>query len=88
MTQIFVAIERIERRFAPIESPDDFLDTEEGIDKLDAIFMILVATGESLKNIDKVTVTNHSYAVISRIQEYFKVIYYRVKWGQTRMAHA
>ena len=33
----------------------DFLVSEEGIDKLDAICMMLIAIGENLKNLDKVT---------------------------------
>ncbi len=55
LAQILIAIERIERRFTTIHSPDDFLKNEEGIDRLDAICMMLVATGESLKNLDKIT---------------------------------
>lgn len=34
---------------------DDFIDTEEGLEKLDAICMQLIAIGESLKNLDKIT---------------------------------
>ncbi len=55
LAQILVAIERIERRFTTINSSDDFIKNEEGIDRLDAICMMLIATGESLKNLDKVT---------------------------------
>jgi len=32
-----------------------FTDTPEGMEKLDSICMLLIATGESLKNIDKIT---------------------------------
>ncbi len=63
LAQILVAIERIERRFTTINSSDDFLKNEEGIDRLDAICMMLVATGESLKNLDKVT---HGKLLLSR----------------------
>jgi hypothetical protein len=34
----------VERRFAPIRSPDDFLASEDGIDRLDGICMMLIAT--------------------------------------------
>lgn len=55
LEQILTAANRIERRFAVITKPDDFLITEEGIDKLDAICMMLIAIGENLKNLDKIT---------------------------------
>jgi uncharacterized protein with HEPN domain len=53
--QILTAANRIERRCAGIGKPDDFLVSEEAIDMLDAICMMLIAIGESLKNLDKVT---------------------------------
>jgi len=46
--QIYRASRTILKRFEPIESPDDFAAS-------DAICMQLVAIGESLKNLDKVT---------------------------------
>jgi len=55
LSQILTAANRIQRRFADIRSFDDFLCSEEGIDKLDAICMMLIAIGESLKNLDRVT---------------------------------
>ncbi len=55
LNQILEATGRIERRSAAINSPDDFLATESGIDKLDGICMMLIALGESLKNLDKIT---------------------------------
>jgi uncharacterized protein with HEPN domain len=54
LKQILAAVERILRRFEPVESMDWFLDSEEGLEKLDAICMQLIAIGESLKNLDKV----------------------------------
>jgi uncharacterized protein with HEPN domain len=39
----------------PFRSPDDFLSNEEGIDRLDGICMMLIAIGENLKNLDKIT---------------------------------
>lgn len=53
--QIEDALHRIERRFSVIDSPDDFLATDDGIDRLDAICMMLIAIGESLKNLDRLT---------------------------------
>jgi uncharacterized protein with HEPN domain len=55
LRQIQDALLRIERRFSVISSPDDFLATDDGIDRLDAICMMLIAIGESLKNLDKIT---------------------------------
>lgn len=55
LTQILEAAGRIDRRFSLIRSPDDFLASEDGIDKLDGICMMLIAIGESLKNLDKVS---------------------------------
>ena len=43
------------KRFEPIRSPEDFTSSEAGLEKLDAICMQLIAIGESLKNLDKVT---------------------------------
>jgi len=50
---ILESIALIKRRFKTIKSSDDFLDSNEGIDKLDAISMRLQSIGEALKNIDK-----------------------------------
>jgi len=55
LSQILDAVARIERRFASIGFPDDFLSSDEGIDRLDGICMMLITIGESLKNLDKVT---------------------------------
>lgn len=55
LSQILEAAERIERRFAVIRSPDDFLLNDDGIDRLDGICMMLISIGESLKNLDKIT---------------------------------
>lgn len=37
LRQIHEACRRIERRFAPVRQPDEFLATDEGLDRLDAI---------------------------------------------------
>lgn len=49
------AIERLEERTENIISVDDFLDSSSGMVLLDASCMLLIAIGESLKNLDKVT---------------------------------
>lgn len=51
--EIEEAIRRIERRFANIESAEDFLRDDAGLDRLDAIAMMLVSIGENLRRIMK-----------------------------------
>ncbi len=58
LRQIHEAGKRIERRFSPVRHPDDFLANDEGLDRLDAVCMMLIAIGESLKNLDKITSNN------------------------------
>ncbi len=53
--QITDATEKILKRFNSIKRVDDFYESEEGLIKLDSICMLLIAIGESLKNIDKIT---------------------------------
>lgn len=67
INQMILSCERVENRFLPIQSIDDFLDSEEGIEKLDSICMQLIAIGESVKNIDKETDKKllASYPIIS-----------------------
>ena len=55
LTQIYQAAVTINKRFEPIKSANDFMDSAGGAEKLDAICMQLIAIGESLKNIDKIT---------------------------------
>ncbi len=55
LDQILVAAQRIARRFDPIRKPDDFLSSDDGIDRLDGIAMMLIVIGESIKNLDRVT---------------------------------
>lgn len=55
LCQILEAGKRIERRFSTVHSAEDFLATDEGLDRLDAICMMLIAIGESLKHLDKLT---------------------------------
>jgi len=55
LEDIKFSIELILKRFESIKSSDDFLATDEGLEKLDSISMRLVAIGEGFKNIDKIT---------------------------------
>jgi uncharacterized protein with HEPN domain len=55
LIQIHNATEVILKRFSYIKTPDYFLDSDEGLQLLDAICMQLIAIGESVKNIDKIT---------------------------------
>jgi uncharacterized protein with HEPN domain len=55
LRQILKSIQTLERRTRPIHAPDDFLRTERNLEKLDAVCMQLIALGESIKNLDKVT---------------------------------
>ena len=49
------AIERLQERTLKIYDIDDFLGSSDGMILLDAVCMLLIAIGESLKNLDKVT---------------------------------
>jgi uncharacterized protein with HEPN domain len=55
LEDILSAIERLEERTKDIHSTDDFLSSAFGMVLLDATCMLLIAIGESLKNLDKVT---------------------------------
>ncbi len=48
-------LKTIGKRTEKIESPNDFVSSETGMILLDSICMKLVAIGESLKNLDKVS---------------------------------
>ena len=50
---VLESIVLIKKRFDGIASSDDFLYTEAGLTRLDAISMRLQSIGEALKNIDK-----------------------------------
>ena len=53
--QVLNSIEIVQKRFEVVHSVDYFTDTQQGMEKLDSICMQLIAIGESLKNIDKIT---------------------------------
>jgi len=49
------SLEQIMKRFQYIQSSEDFLKDDIGLEKLDSICMQLINTGEALKEIDKIT---------------------------------
>ena len=50
-----MAIDRLQERTQSVRTVDDFLSTPGGMEKLDAACMVLIAIGESIKNLDKVS---------------------------------
>ena len=55
LTTILEALERVPKRFAGINTPADFLASDSGTDRMDAICMVLIAVGEEFKAIDRTT---------------------------------
>jgi uncharacterized protein with HEPN domain len=55
LRQIEDAAEKIGTRFQPIRQVSDFTDSQAGVEKMDAICMMMIVIGESLKNLDKIT---------------------------------
>jgi uncharacterized protein with HEPN domain len=55
LEDIDTSIDMIVQRFQAIKTVDDFLVSAENIEKMDSIAMRLLAIGEGLKNIDKLT---------------------------------
>ena len=55
LNQIELAIDRLQERTQSVRTVDDFLSTPGGMEKLDAACMVLIAIGESIKNLDKVS---------------------------------
>ena len=58
LSQVSNALDRVARRFKEIHSADDFLASEQGLDMLDSICMMLIAVGENFKSIDRMTESN------------------------------
>lgn len=52
--EIDEAIRRIERRFNDILDPSDFITSDDGIDRLDGISMILIAISENIRKMEKI----------------------------------
>lgn len=55
LNQIELAIDRLQQRTKNVLAVDDFLSTPGGMEKLDAACMVLIAIGESVKKLDKVS---------------------------------
>jgi uncharacterized protein with HEPN domain len=55
LNNINIAIARLEERSVNIHSVDDYLISPAGMEKLDAACMVLIALGESVKTLDKLT---------------------------------
>ena len=55
LKQLNHATQTILMRFDPVKTVHDFTESPAGMEKLDSICMLLIAIGEALKNIDKVT---------------------------------
>lgn len=55
LQQVAWSVQTIRKRFAPIQSSDDFVASDEGLEKLDAICMQLLAIGESVKQVERLT---------------------------------
>ena len=55
LNQLELAINRLQERTVNIHSANDFLLTPGGMEKLDAACMVLIAIGESVKKLDKVS---------------------------------
>ena len=60
------AIERLQERTKRIHDVDDFLGSSDGMILLDATCMLLIAIGESLKNLDKLSL---AYYFFYKMQE-------------------
>ncbi len=55
LDRIYSATQTILERFRPVKSVSDFTGSAAGMEKLDSICMQLIAIGEALKNLDKIT---------------------------------
>ncbi|MBN1351632.1 hypothetical protein JXJ21_19615 [candidate division KSB1 bacterium] len=55
LNQILDATQKVVMRFEAIHTSDDFTNSPRGMKKLDSICMQLIAIGEGLKNIDRIT---------------------------------
>ena len=55
MEQIDEALAGIELHFPSINSPDDFLDSEYGLNMLEAITITLISIGQNFKKMDRDT---------------------------------
>ena len=49
LRQIYQAAQTILKRFQPVKTVSDFVDSPAGMEKLDSLCMLLIAIGEALK---------------------------------------
>ena len=80
LNQINGSVQTIQKRFQPIRSSNDFTDSDAGLEKLDAVCMQLIAIGESLKNLDKVT-------DFKLLQRYSEIEWKKVKGMRDIISH-
>ncbi|MBQ9204367.1 MAG: DUF86 domain-containing protein [Prevotella sp.] len=55
LNNIDIAIKRLQERTTQVHSVDDFILSPWGMEKLDAACMVVIAIGESVKTLDKLT---------------------------------
>jgi uncharacterized protein with HEPN domain len=55
LEQLRTASETILDRFEPVKIVSDFTDSPPGMEKLDSICMLLIAIGETIKKLDRIT---------------------------------
>jgi uncharacterized protein with HEPN domain len=55
LENVLNALEKILKRFAHVQTVDDFVLNEAGMERLDSICMLLIAVGEAFKHIDRKT---------------------------------
>jgi uncharacterized protein with HEPN domain len=55
LEDMIAATKKIDDRCSKVSCEDDFLDDEEGEILLDSICMLLIAVGEAVKQIDRIT---------------------------------
>lgn len=55
LKNIETSITRLQERSVDIHSVNDYLTSSSGMEKLDAACMVLIALGESVKTLDKLT---------------------------------
>lgn len=55
LKQISWSLDQISKRFSPVKSIDDLTGDDQGLEKLDSICLQLIALGEALKQVDKLT---------------------------------
>ncbi|MBR4810362.1 MAG: DUF86 domain-containing protein [Bacteroidaceae bacterium] len=48
-------VKKLQSRTSSIQSVNDFLSSPMGMEKLDAACMVIIAIGEGIKNLDKIT---------------------------------